>query len=378
MDKKMKIFLAIGIIVLLAIIAISIFAYRNLNYDYFNKDFLKKTGYKLGFTENTAILDDGSDIYYIEGPNNGPALLLLHGQQTSSYDYAKVLPELSKVFHIYALDYYGHGKSSKNPEKYNAVAIGNDIIWFIEKVIKEKVYISGHSSGALLAAYVSANAPESIIATVLEDGPFFSTLPGRAEKTISWLGFKIMHDYLDQDEIDTFMEYSLEHDYMQAVFNAEDSQTWNQIIKDPALRYMDKHPGEIPKIWFYPPELGINSIYALNASMQDGTGCYDLRFGVTFYDFSWFEGFDTEEVLKNIQSPTIVMHVAPSKLTAPSYYDANGILLAAMDETDAQRVVGLVPNSQYIGGFQSAHDIHADLPKEYIEVLLNLKDQIEP
>ncbi len=72
------------------------------------------------------------------------------------------------------------------------------------------------------------------------------------------------------------------------------------------------------------------------------------------------------------------MHVAPSKLTAPSYYDANGILLAAMDEADAQRVVDLVPNSQYIGGFQSAHDIHADLPKEYIEVLLDLKDQIEP
>ena len=141
---------------------------------------------------------------------------------------------------------------------------------------------------------------------------------------------------------------------------------------------MDKHPGQVPKIWFYPPELGINSIYALNASMQDGTGCYDLRFGVTFYDFSWFEGFDTEEILKKIQSPTIVMHVAPSKLTAPSHYDANGILLAAMDETDAQRVVDLVPNSQYIGGFQSAHDIHADLPKEYIEVLLKLKDQIEP
>ncbi|MGI6260157.1 MAG: alpha/beta hydrolase [Anaerolineaceae bacterium] len=374
----MKIFLAIGIIVLLAIIAISIFAYRNLNYDYFNANFMNKTGYKLGFTENTAILDDGSEIYCIEGPNNGPALLLLHGQQASSFDYAKVLPELSKEFHVYALDYYGHGKSSKDPEKYNAVAIGNDIIWFIENVIQDKVYISGHSSGALLAAYVSANAPEYIIATVLEDGPFFSTLPGRAEKTISWLGFKIMHDYLDQSEIDTFMEYALEHDYMQAVFNAKDPQTWNQIIKDPALRYMDKHPGETPKIWLYPPELGINSIYALNASMQDGTGCYDLRFGVTFYNFSWFKGFDTEEILKNIQSPTIVMHVAPSKLTAPSYYDANGILLAAMDETDAQRVVDLVPNSQYIGGFQSAHDIHADLPKEYIEVLLKLKDQIEP
>lgn len=111
--------------------------------------------------------------------------------------------------------------------------------------------------------------------------------------------------------------------------------------------------------------------------MQDGTSNYDLRFGVTFYDFSWFEGFDTEEILKNIQSPTIVMHVAPNEITAPGYYDKNGILLAAMDEKDAQKVVNLVANSKYIGGFKSAHNIHADLPDEYIEVLLNLKNKIE-
>jgi hypothetical protein len=111
--------------------------------------------------------------------------------------------------------------------------------------------------------------------------------------------------------------------------------------------------------------------------MQDGTGSYDLRFGVTFYDFSWFTGFEQEEILKSIKSPTIVMHVAPNEFTAPGYYDKNGILLAAMDETDARKVVSLVPDSKYLGGFKSAHDIHADLPDEYIEVLLDLKNKIE-
>jgi pimeloyl-ACP methyl ester carboxylesterase len=377
MAKKMKIIIATGIIVVTLIIAVGIFAYRNMNHDYSNEKFLEKTGRKLGFREGTAQLNDGSEIYYLEGPNNGPKLLLLHGQQVSCYDYAKVLPGLSKEFHVYALDYYGHGKSSKNPDKYNAVKIGNDIIWFLKNIMKDKAYISGHSSGALLAAYVSAKAPECIIATVLEDGPFFSTLPGRAEKTISWLGFKNMYDYLNQSEIGTFMEYSLENDYMQEVFNAKDPRAWDKLIKKPALKHLEKHPGQIPKIWYYPPELGLNSIYAINANMQDGTSHYDLRFGVTFYDFSWFEGFDLEEILKSIQSPTMVMHVAPNELTAPGYYDKNGVLLAAMDETDAQKVVDLIPNSQYIGGFKSAHDIHADLPDEYIKVLLDLKNQVE-
>ena len=377
MNKKKKVIMIIGIVVLIVIMAIGIFAYINLHYDYLNEKFLEKKGYKLGFTENVAKLDDGSEIYYIEGPNNGPKLLLLHGQQVTCYDYAKVLPRLSEEFHIYALDYYGHGKSSKNLDKYNAVEIGNDIVWFLKNIIKEEAYISGHSSGALLAAYASAKAPDYIIATVLEDGPFFSTLPGRAEKTISWLGFKNMYDYLNQNEIDTFMEYSLEHDYMQELFNAEDPQAWDKVVKGPALEYLAKHPGQIPKMWFYPPKMGINSLYAINANMQDGTSHYDLRFGVTFHDFSWFEGFNQEEILKNIQSPTVVMHVAPNEMTAPGYYDKNEILLAAMDETDAQKVVDLIPNSKYVGGFKSDHDIHADLPDEYIKVLLDLKNQIE-
>ncbi|NLK55835.1 MAG: alpha/beta hydrolase [Bacteroidales bacterium] len=369
-----RLLMIVGSAVLLGII---IFAYRNMNHDVLNERFLEKTGYKLGFTEGMAQLDDGSEIYYIEGPNKGPKLLLLHGQQVNCFDYAKVLPGLSKEFHVYALDYYGHGRSSKNPDKYQAVSIGNDIVWFLQNVIKEKAYISGHSSGALLAAYVAAKAPDHIMAAVLEDGPFFSTLPGRAEKTISWLSFQNMHDYLHQQEIDTFMEYSLEHDYMQEIFHAEAPWIWDKMIKKPALKYLKKHPGQIPKIWYFPPELGINSIYAINANMQDGTSQYDLRFGASFYDFSWFEGFDQEEILKNIQSPAIVMHVAPNKITAPGYYDANGVLLAAMDEMDAQRVVDLLPHGTYIGGFPSSHDIHADLPSDYIKVLLDLKDQME-
>ena len=36
-------------------------------------------------------------------------------------DYAKVFGELSKRYHVYAVDCYGHGGSSKNPAKYSAL-----------------------------------------------------------------------------------------------------------------------------------------------------------------------------------------------------------------------------------------------------------------
>ncbi|NCB25347.1 MAG: hypothetical protein EOM62_07735 [Bacteroidia bacterium] len=44
---------------------------------------------------------------YAEGPDNGPALLLLHAQTLDWYTYSEVLPELSAKFHVYAVDYPG-------------------------------------------------------------------------------------------------------------------------------------------------------------------------------------------------------------------------------------------------------------------------------
>ncbi|HQL57997.1 MAG TPA: hypothetical protein PLN07_10415 [Myxococcota bacterium] len=76
---KFKLAVAVGIVALAVTMAVCVFAYRNLNFDYLNASFLEESGYKLGFTEDMARLEGGLEIYYIEGPNNGPKLLLLHG-----------------------------------------------------------------------------------------------------------------------------------------------------------------------------------------------------------------------------------------------------------------------------------------------------------
>ncbi|MDR0669837.1 MAG: hypothetical protein LBF95_07120 [Treponema sp.] len=51
------------------------------------------------------------DFNYAEGQNNGPALLLLHAQTLDWFTYNKVLPALAKKFHVFAVDYPGHGKT---------------------------------------------------------------------------------------------------------------------------------------------------------------------------------------------------------------------------------------------------------------------------
>lgn len=342
---------------------LAFYAHRNMTYDHGVEEKLQRAG----FEEKQSKLPDGSVLNYGEGPANGPALVLLHGQQVSWEDYAPVLPKLAKRYHVYAIDYYGHGGSSKTPDKYSAKAISADIMWFIREHIKQPVVISGHSSGGLLASLVAADAPDLVRGLVIEDAPFFSTERGRAESTFAWKGFKDMNDFLASGE-SNFTRYWLDHTHIQVLFNAKDPNAWDKIVKKPALQYMKQHPGKIPRIWYYPPELQINTMFDLTANLQDKTGEYDLRFGQTFYNFSWFNEFDQTGTLKRITKPSILLHVAPTQ--SGSYYDEHGVLVSAMDDKDAQRVHELLGSkNKLIDNIKSSHNIHKDQPKVFIEAI---------
>jgi len=170
--KKLKIILIIiAAVIVVLVTAASIYIYKCMNY--WQGDY--KNTINAGFTEKQAALADGSVINYAEGPDNGEALLLIHGQTGSWEDYCRVLPELSKNWHVFAVDCYGHGKSSHNEAKYYLKENGDDLIWFVNEIIKEYTVVSGHSSGGLLASYVAAYGGELATGAVLEDPPVFST-----------------------------------------------------------------------------------------------------------------------------------------------------------------------------------------------------------
>src|ERR1700757_5007985 len=63
---------------------------------------------------------DGLKIFYREaGPKNAPALVLLHGDPSSSHMFRNLIPALSDKYHVIAPDYPGFGYSeSPSPEQY--------------------------------------------------------------------------------------------------------------------------------------------------------------------------------------------------------------------------------------------------------------------
>ncbi|WP_405098584.1 alpha/beta fold hydrolase [Oceanobacillus sp. FSL H7-0719] len=344
-----------GVIILLLLLALI------GSYLYNNKTYIKKPlkeMYNNGFTEKQIQLKNGTVLNYGEGPSNGKTpLLLIHGQGMTWEDYAKVLPDLSNHYHVYAVDCHGHGESDWDPEKYSAKAMAKDFAEFIEVEIGNKVVLSGHSSGGMIAVWMAAHYPELVLGTVIEDSPFFATELDRREKTYVWVyGFQMYEDFNNQHEVKDYFSYSLEHSYWKKLFG---NFLWNKFSKD-AIRYREKHPNEPVHLVYLPPQ--INRIF------ESETYTYDRKFGETFYDHSWFEDYNQSEVLSKIKSPTVF-------IKAKTSYDGD-LLVAALSDEDADRVIELLDNGKRVDVDTPGHDIHYDKPKEFTGILVSFLKEL--
>ena len=304
---------------------------------------------RAGFVEKQATID-GSSMTYAEGPANGPALLLIHGQAVDWRNYYRVLPALARRYHVFAIDCYGHGSSARVPEKYSAVALGSDLRIFLTDVVGEPAIVSGHSSGGHLAAWLAAHAPGSVRAVLLEDPPFFTTTLPRARTTWNWVDLATTaHTYLASGESD-WVAYEVEHARIWQFFGDSAEQ-----FKRQARRYHAAHPGQGIRWWSMPPSM--NEIFRASAG-------YDPRFGEAFWTDSWDDGWDHADTLGRIAVPSTLVH---TKVT----YDDTGILLAAMGYEEAQRAREALTDERFVK-VETGHGFHDEAPRQFIALVDDL------
>src|SRR5262249_37973301 len=103
--------------------------------------------------------------YATLGDESSPALLLIPGQTESWWGYEAAMPRVAEHFEVFAVDLRGQGRSTRTPGRYTLDNMGNDLVRFIDTVIGRPTYVSGLSSGGVLAAWLSAYAkPGQVIA----------------------------------------------------------------------------------------------------------------------------------------------------------------------------------------------------------------------
>ena len=97
--------------------------------------------------------------------------------------------------------------------------------------------------------------------------------------------------------------------------------------------------------------------------MMRGMSMYDPHFGAAFHDGSWNEGFKYVQALAKIQCPALLLH-------ANFEIRENGIMYGALDQTEADRIIALIPNAKYMR-VDSGHVIHLLKPKLYTQIVKN-------
>ncbi|HVZ19010.1 MAG TPA: alpha/beta hydrolase, partial [Terriglobales bacterium] len=110
---------------------------------------------------------------YMEGPAGGPALLLLHGLTQRWQAFLQLLPQLTQTHHVFVPDLRGHGESGHMKGGYRGEGYGQDILEFLDQVVKEPVIIFGHSLGGLVGIWVSGYRKEQVRALIVGDSKLF-------------------------------------------------------------------------------------------------------------------------------------------------------------------------------------------------------------
>ena len=105
---------------------------------------------------------------YAEGPESGPPILLLHGLTDRWQFFQPIMPSLTQRWHVYALDFRGHGASSHSPP-YRYLDHINDTTAFIENVIGGQVNVFASSLGGMISLMVAASRPDLVKCLVFGD-----------------------------------------------------------------------------------------------------------------------------------------------------------------------------------------------------------------
>ena len=112
-----------------------------------------------------------TEINFAEGPHAGPPLVLLHGLPGRWQEFLPILPTMSLLWHTYALDFRGQGKSGRVPGQYLSKYYVADVEKFLQQQLDEPAMLFGLSAGGLVALSVAAQCPELVMAIIVGDSP---------------------------------------------------------------------------------------------------------------------------------------------------------------------------------------------------------------
>jgi pimeloyl-ACP methyl ester carboxylesterase len=115
---------------------------------------------------------------YVHQGSGGTPILLLHGFDSSLFEFRRLLPLLAEVNETWAIDLLGFGFTSRSAQTdFSSVAIKTHLYYFWKTLIEKPVILVGASMGGAAALDFTLTYPQAVEKLVLLDSAGLSNGP---------------------------------------------------------------------------------------------------------------------------------------------------------------------------------------------------------
>lgn len=131
---------------------------------------------------------------------NGFPLILLHGNGEDSTYFENQFPAFSPLYHVYALDTRGHGKTARGSAPFTIRQFADDLAGFMKSRQIEKADILGFSDGANIAMLFAIKYPALVNKLVLSGGNLDAGGVKRMTQIPIEIGYRIARLFAGRNE----------------------------------------------------------------------------------------------------------------------------------------------------------------------------------
>jgi pimeloyl-ACP methyl ester carboxylesterase len=130
------------------------------------------------------------DTTYVHQGSGKTPILLIHGFDSSVFEFRRLLPLLAEKNETWAVDLLGFGFTERAAGfPFSATAIGSHLYYFWKTLISQPVILIGASMGGAAAIDFTLNHPEAVKKLVLIDSAGFAITSNKGKFLIPPLGY---------------------------------------------------------------------------------------------------------------------------------------------------------------------------------------------
>lgn len=138
--------------------------------------------------------------HYFTEKGNGQPLILLHGNGENCGYFQGQIEEFSKLYHVYAIDTRGHGKTPRGDKPFTIRQFADDLLVFMDEHQIERAHLLGFSDGGNIAMIFAIRYPDRVNRLILNGANLIPKGVKRSAQIPIEIGYKFAKKFATKSD----------------------------------------------------------------------------------------------------------------------------------------------------------------------------------